>query len=163
MIGDYLVDVREVERRIQAVETFNRGGELRELLEAPAGVPDSAEHVRLGFDVQLLAFESDITRAFSFKLGRDNSNRAFPESGFGGAFYKTSPHGGREDRIRDFATINRYHVATIVPFFIAGRAGGALRGLGILQALGLEDVERFGDSTAAFDLTGGGAGGVRNL
>ena len=105
-LADYLDNVREVERRIQAVETFNLGGELRDLPEAPVGVPDSfSEHVRLMFDLQVLAFKSDITRVFAFKLGRDNSNRAYPESGFGGAFHNSSHHGGREDRILDFAKI----------------------------------------------------------
>ncbi len=167
-LADYLDNVREVERRIQAVETFNLGGELRDLPEAPVGVPDSfSEHVRLMFDLQVLAFKSDITRVFAFKLGRDNSNRAYPESGFGGAFHNSSHHGGREDRILDFAKINAYHVGMLpyfleqlkntpddggtlldstvviygspmgdsnlhnhkrVPFFIAGRAGGAIPG-----------------------------------
>src|SRR5205814_10075897 len=55
---------------------------LRERPEAPAGVPDSfSEHVKLMFDLQVLAFASDLTRVFAFKLGRDASNRAFPESG----------------------------------------------------------------------------------
>src|SRR5829696_7199204 len=68
-LADYLDNVREVERRIQAVETFNLGGELRDLPEAPAGVPDSfSEHVRLMFDLQVLAFKSDLTRVFAFKL-----------------------------------------------------------------------------------------------
>ena len=75
-LADYLDNVREVERRIQAVETFNLGGELRDLPEAPVGVPDSfSEHVRLMFDLQVLAFKSDMTRVFAFKLGRDNSKR----------------------------------------------------------------------------------------
>jgi hypothetical protein len=70
-------------------------GELRDLPEAPVGVPDSfSEHVRLMFDLQVLAFKSDITRVFAFKLGRDNSNRTYPESGFGGAFHNSSHHGG---------------------------------------------------------------------
>src|SRR5687767_14636756 len=81
-LNDYLDDVREIERRIQAVEAFNRSGEPRELPGAPVGVPDSfEEHVKLMFDLQALAFASDITRVFAFKLGRDASNRVYPESG----------------------------------------------------------------------------------
>jgi len=117
-LADYLDNVREVERRIRAVEAFNLGGELRDLPEAPAGVPDSfSEHVRLMFDLQVLAFKSDVTRVFAFKLGRDNSNRTYPESGFGGAFHNSSHHGGREDRILDFAKINAYHVG-MLPYFL---------------------------------------------
>ncbi|MDX1493450.1 MAG: DUF1552 domain-containing protein, partial [Longimicrobiales bacterium] len=78
----YLQNVRELERRIQMVEAQNSSGEVRELPEAPAGVPDSfEEHVQLMFDLQALAFASDTTRVFSFKMGRDSSARVFPESG----------------------------------------------------------------------------------
>jgi len=207
-LADYLEHVREIERRIQIVEARNRTGELRELPAAPAGVPDSfSEHVKLMFDLQTLAFASDVTRVFAFKLGRDSSSRSYPESGFKGTFHETSHHSGKEDKILDFARLNAFHVGMIpyflakledtpdgdgtlldqtllmygspmgdsnlhnhkrVPFFIAGRAGGALKGglhlkapngtplanamLGVLHALGLDDVERFGDSEAAFDL-----------
>ena len=69
------------------------------------------------FDLQLLAFASDVTRVFSFKLGRDNSNRSYPESGFAGAFHNTSHHGGREDKILDFAAINTFHVG-LIPYLL---------------------------------------------
>jgi hypothetical protein len=209
-LDDYLDNVRELERRIQNVEAYNNSGETRALPEAPVGVPDSfSEHVKLMFDLQVLAFAADLTRVSAFKLGRDNSNRAYPESGFGGAFHPTSHHSGREEKILNFAKLNTYHVSMIpyflerlkntpdgagtlldntllvygsamgdpnlhnhrrVPFFIAGRGGGALEGgvhlkapngtplasvmLGVLHALGLEDVDRFGDSEGAFDVKG---------
>src|SRR5262245_12949574 len=71
-MDQYLENVREIERRIQRVEARNTSGEARELPGAPAGVPDSfEEHVKLMFDLQVLAFESDMTRVFSFKTGRD--------------------------------------------------------------------------------------------
>jgi uncharacterized protein DUF1552 len=117
-LGDYLDEVREIERRIQRVEAMNRSGEPRELPEAPVGIPDSfAEHVRLMFDLQLLAFRSDITRVVSFKLGRDASNRVYPDSGCRGSFHNASHHGGREDRILEFAQINAYHVS-MLPYFL---------------------------------------------
>src|SRR5215212_7944425 len=59
----YLDNVREIERRIQAVEAHNRSGETRALPEAPAGVPDSfTEHMKLMFDLQVLALQTDMTR-----------------------------------------------------------------------------------------------------
>ncbi|MEZ5294673.1 MAG: DUF1552 domain-containing protein [Vicinamibacterales bacterium] len=117
-LDQYLTEVREVERRIQRVEAANSTGEPRELPGAPIGVPDSfSEHVKIMFDLQALAFASDITRVFAFKLGRDASNRTYPESGFGGAFHSTSHHGEKEATIRDFATINSYHVG-LVPYLL---------------------------------------------
>src|SRR5437867_6012865 len=117
-LAEYLDDVREIERRIQKVEAYNGSGEPRELPGAPVGVPDSfSEHVKLMFDLQAQAFASDITRVFTFKLGRDASNRVYPESGFKGAFHSASHHGEKEDRILDFAKINAYHVS-MVPYFL---------------------------------------------
>ncbi len=117
-LGEYLDDVREIERRIQKVETSNSSGDPRELPGAPVGVPDAfAEHVRLMFDLQAVAFASDITRVFSFKLGRDGSSRAYPESGVSAGFHPASHHQDREDRIRDFQKINTYHVAQL-PYFL---------------------------------------------
>ena len=209
-LSDYLDAVREVERRIQSVEKRNGSGEPRELPGAPQGIPDSfADHVRLMIDLQLLAFRSDITRVFSFKLGRDTSNRAYPDSGSTGAFHIVSHHGEKPERVREFARINEYHVRSTlpylltqlketpdgdgsmldnalviygspmgnpnqhnhkrVPFVVAGHAGGRIQGgvhlrannatplsnvmLSLLQVLGLDDLESFGDSEGTFSWT----------
>lgn len=114
----YLQDVRELERRIQTVEARNLSGQERELPEAPAGVPDLfEEHMKLMWDVQALAFASDVTRVFSFKMSRDSSARVFPESGTDRPFHPASHHGGRESAIQDFHLINRYHVS-MLPYFL---------------------------------------------
>jgi hypothetical protein len=115
---DYLDDVREIERRIQKVETSNTSGEPRELPGAPAGVPDSyTEHVKLMFDLQALAFASDMTRTFAFKLSRDVSNRVYPETGVPTGFHIASHHGDRDERIAEYAKINTYHVS-LLPYFL---------------------------------------------
>jgi hypothetical protein len=208
-LSDYLEDIREIERRIQKVEAFNASGEQRELPGAPVGVPDSfSEHVKLMFDLQALAWASDTTRIFSLKLGRDASNRIYPESGVKAAFHSASHHQEREERVTDFAKINKYHVSLIpyfleklkntpdgdsnllensivlygspmgnsnvhnhkrCPLFLAGHAGGHLKGnlhikaadetpmanamLSVAHMLGLDDMERFGDSTGPMNLT----------
>ncbi len=118
-LGEYLDDVREIERRIQKVEASNSSGDPRELPGAPVGVPDAfAEHVKLMFDLQAVAFASDITRVFSFKMGRDGSSRAYPESGVTAGFHPASHHQDREERIREFQKINTYHIAQL-PYFLA--------------------------------------------
>ena len=117
-LTDYLDNVREIERRLQAVEKRNDSGEPRELPMAPRGIPDSfAEHVRLMFDLQMLAFRSDVTRVFSFKLGRDGSNRVYKESGSTGAFHIVSHHAENPDRVRELAKINAYHVG-MLPYLL---------------------------------------------
>jgi hypothetical protein len=117
-LSEYLDDVREIERRIQKVEALNSSGETRELPSAPVGVPDSyEEHVRLMFDLQAVAFAADITRAFAFKLSRDVSNRVFKEAGVTTGFHIASHHNDRDDRILEFAKINKYHVS-LLPCFL---------------------------------------------
>jgi hypothetical protein len=117
-LDSYLEDIREVERRIQRVEAHNTSGEPREMPGAPVGIPDSfEEHVRLMFDLQAIAFAADITRVFSFKLGRDGSARVYPESGVKQPFHPASHHGERENSITQFAQINRHHVG-LVPYFL---------------------------------------------
>ncbi|MFN8061733.1 MAG: DUF1552 domain-containing protein [Vicinamibacterales bacterium] len=117
-LDDYLDDVREIERRIQKVEASNTSGEPRQLPGAPAGVPDSyEEHVKLMFDLQAVAFASDITRTFAFKLSRDVSNRVFSDAGVSTGFHIASHHSDREDRILEFAKINKWHVS-LLPYFL---------------------------------------------
>jgi hypothetical protein len=117
-IDRYLDNIRELERRIQRVEARNTSGEPRELPGAPAGVPDSFdEHVKLMFDVQVLAFEADVTRVVSFKMGRDSSGRVYPNSGTDRPFHSASHHGGNEKAVVEFQKINRYHVS-LLPYFL---------------------------------------------
>jgi len=117
-LQDYLENIREIERRIQQVEVRNTSGDARELPDAPIGVPDSfSEHVKIMMDLQVLAFASDVTRVFSFKLGRDGSSRSYPESGVTTGFHPASHHGEREERIMDYSKINRYHVS-MVPYLL---------------------------------------------
>jgi hypothetical protein len=117
-IDQYLENVREIERRIARIEERNASGDVRELPGAPAGVPDSfEEHVKLMFDLQVLGFAADVTRVFSFKMGRDASSRVYPMSGTDKGFHPASHHGGKEENIDEFALINDYHIS-LMPYFL---------------------------------------------
>jgi len=117
-LNAYLEDVREIERRIQKIEKFNATGETRQLPAAPLGVPDSfEEHVKLMFDLQALAFMTDVTRVSAFKMSRDVSTRVYPESGVKTPFHPCSHHGENPTRIAEFAKLNRYHVS-LIPYFL---------------------------------------------
>jgi hypothetical protein len=114
----FLDTVREIERRIQTVEKSNNGADTRQLPGAPAGVPDSfTEHMKLMFDLQVLAMEMDLTRVIAFKTGRDADNRVFPESGSNRPFHPTSHHGNNQERILEFNKICQYRVS-MLPYFI---------------------------------------------
>ena len=113
-MDQYLENIREIERRIQRIEANNASGAPRELPGAPAGVPDSfEEHVKLMFDLQALAFESDVTRVFSFKMGRDSSARVYPESGTDKPFHPASHHQNNPARLEQLAKINTFHVSLV--------------------------------------------------
>ena len=117
-LEQYGTNVREIEQRIAKIEQRNTSGDARELPGAPAGVPDSFdEHVKLMFDLQVLAFASDTTRVFSFKIGRDGSGRVYPGSGVDRGFHDASHHGASEERIKEFAEINKHHVS-MLPYFL---------------------------------------------
>jgi hypothetical protein len=117
-MDQYLENIREIERRIELVEARNTSGEQREIPGAPAGVPDSfEEHMQMMFDLQVLAFQSDMTRVFSFKTGRDVSSRVYPESGSDKPFHPASHHGGNHEGVIDFYKINKYHVG-MLPYFL---------------------------------------------
>ena len=113
-IEQYLGNIRELERRIESVEASNQSGEPRALPEAPSGVPDSfEEHMHLMYDIQLLAFQSDTTRVFSFKWARDASNRIMPESGINKPLHPASHHGGSKEAILEWNDIHRFRAGTI--------------------------------------------------
>lgn len=117
-LGSYLESVREIERRIEKIEQYNASGAERELPAAPIGVPDSwEEHVRLMFDLQVLAFSSEVTRVSSFKMSRDTSNRVFPESGIKTPFHTMSHHGSIASKIFEYAKLNVYHMS-LFPYFL---------------------------------------------
>lgn len=117
-LNAYLEDVREIERRIQRIEKYNSSGEARQLPAAPLGVPDSyEEHVKLMFDLQALAFMTDVTRVSAFKLSRDVSTRVYPGSGVNVPFHPCSHHGENPAKIAEFAKLNRYHVS-LIPYFM---------------------------------------------
>jgi hypothetical protein len=111
----YLTDLREIERRIQNIERYNKTAkDSAALPKAPLGIPESyEEHVKLMFDLQVLAFMTDTTRVSSFKMSRDVSQRVFPGSGVTTPFHSCSHHGESPTRIAEFAKINRYHVSLL--------------------------------------------------
>jgi len=81
-------------------------------------VPDSfTEHMKLMFDIQVLALQTDMTRIISFKTGRDAQNRVFPECESKQPFHPSSHHGNREERIMEFNKICKFRVGQL-PYFL---------------------------------------------
>ena len=115
-IDDYLTSIREVERRIAAAESASQDNPLPDL-DRPVGVPASyADHARLMFQLQALAFRGDITRVSTFQLAREASTRTYPEIGVPEPHHPTTHHGGNAEKLKKVAKINRFHVSLFAEF-----------------------------------------------
>jgi hypothetical protein len=109
-LEEYLEATRDIEKRIQKSMTTGSGGQVAGL-ERPAGIPDSFnEHVRMMIDLQVLAMQADITRIGSFMIGRELSNRTYPEIGVPDSHHMLSHHGHNPEKIAKLALINRHHM-----------------------------------------------------
>lgn len=121
-VAQYLDTIREVERRIQRAEANARDNRVPDV-DRPVGVPASyADHARLMFDLQMLAFQGDITRVITFQLARETSNRTYPEIGVSEPHHPLSHHGNDPAKVEKIARINRFHVSLFADFLAKLRA-----------------------------------------
>jgi len=115
-VDQYLDSVREVEREIERAEHAATDPKLRDL-DRPVGVPaEFADHAKLMFDLQILAFQADITRIVTFQLTREQNNRTYPEIGVPDPHHPTSHHGGDPEKLAKIAKINTFHVSLFSDF-----------------------------------------------
>jgi hypothetical protein len=125
-IEEYLTSIREIEQRIQRLEqqgapTFpppsTGGGSGRGELEQPAGIPvDFAEHARLMYDLQFLAFQADLTRVTTMMIGREGSVRTYEQIGVPEPHHPLSHHQNRAESLAKLTKINAYHVKLFAQF-----------------------------------------------
>lgn len=115
-LDQYLTSVREVEREIERAEQAVKDNKTPDM-ERPVGVPAAfADHVKLMFDLQILAFQADLTRVIAFQLTREQSNRTYPEIGVNDPHHPTSHHGNDPYKVAQIAKINTYHVSLFTSF-----------------------------------------------
>jgi Protein of unknown function (DUF1552) len=115
-LDQYLDSVREVERRIQQAERQSDVTPLPDL-ERPATVPAAWEdHVKLMFDLQLLAMQADLTRIITFQLARETSTRTYPQIGVPEPHHPVSHHTNDPEKLAKLARINAYHVSLFASF-----------------------------------------------
>jgi hypothetical protein len=108
----FLTDVREIERRIERSAASTP--EDLDIPPRPSGIPDDIEeHIKLMLDLQVLAWQADITRVTTFQLASELSNTVYPASGIRDAFHTLSHHSHIEENKLRFAELNRYHVGLL--------------------------------------------------
>jgi hypothetical protein len=112
-LDDYAENIREIERRLELARTASKVAP--ENLDVPVGIPSSFDlHIKLQFDLLALAFRADITRVGTLLVGRDLTNRTYPDSEVPRlSFHGGSHHGEDPARIADFSKLNQYHVKMV--------------------------------------------------
>ncbi len=110
-VDEYLTAVRDVEQRIQRAEKRTDTGNLL-LPEQPVGIPDAFDdHAKLMLDLNLLAFQADVTRVVAFQISRELSGRAYPWIGVPDGHHTVSHHQLDPEKIAKATKINAYHMS----------------------------------------------------
>ena len=164
-LDEYLESIRNAERRIQMAEAQSE----RELpvIEQPACVPATfQEHAKIMFDLQLLAFQADLTRVITFMVGHETSQRAYPEIGVPDAHHPLSHHGGSAEKIEKLIRVNGYH-AEMFAYYLdrmkntPDSEGSLLDNSTILYGSGMSDGNGHNHHNLPTLIVGGGTGSIK--
>ena len=163
-LAQYVDAVRDVERRIQKAE--QQSALELPVVEKPAGIPDRYEdHVRMMFDLQVLAFQTDLTRVTTFIMSREVSSRTYPELGIPDPHHPISHHQDDAAKITKLAKINAFHVSLFGHFLDRLRAtndgdGSLLDQVMITYGCGISDSNQHLHDNLPVLVAGGGAGQI---
>jgi len=164
-MDDYLAALRDVERRIQKAEEQSS----RELpdVHQPAGIPDTfEEQVRLLYDLQLLAYQSDLTRVITFMYGREQTGRPYPQIGVPEPHHPITHHQGDPVKMEKCTRIQRYHIALFAEYLEKLRKtpdgdGSLLDHVILLYGSGISNSDRHTHGPLPTFVVGGGAGTLK--
>ncbi len=165
-LSQYLESIREVERRIQQAESASKDSPLPDL-DRPLGVPAAyADHARLMFDLQLLAYQGDITRISTFQIARETSNRSYPEIGVPDPHHPLSHHGDHPAKIERMSKINAFHVSLFAEYLGKLKAtpegnGSLLDNVLILYGSGIGNPNVHDHTNLPVIVAGGASGGMK--
>ena len=165
-VTEYLDSIREVERRIQVSE--DGGASLSVPLPAqPMGIPDSfEEHIKLMFDLQVLAYQADITRVGTFLISYETNTRTYPQIGVPDAHHALSHHARSDENVAKLIKINTYHAEMFAYFLEKLRStpdgdGSLLDNSLILYGGSMSDGNTHSHAPLPCLLTGGAAGSLK--
>jgi hypothetical protein len=164
-LDSYLENLREIERRIARTEARN-STEIT-TLTAPVGIPESfEEHMGLMFDLLAIAYQTDLTRVFTFMTGREASQRTYPGLSMSQTHHDTSHHAQQPDKMEQHAKINTYFTQLFASFLQTLRAapegdGSVLDHSLIVYGTGMSDGQAHNSYPLPFALVGGAGGQLR--
>jgi hypothetical protein len=165
-LDQYLESLRQVEREIERAEQAVAENKTPDL-DRPVGVPaEFADHVKLMFDLQILAFQADITRVTTFQLTREQSNRTYPEIGVADPHHPTSHHGNDPEKVLKISKINQFHVSLFSDFLQRMRStpdgdGSLLDHAVILYGSGMGNPSLHDHENLPIIVAGGAATGLQ--
>jgi hypothetical protein len=163
-VSDYLESLRDVERRIQKAEEQHATA-IPDVAQ-PAGVPDGFEpHVQLLYDLQLLAYQSDLTRVITFMYGREQTGRPYPQIGIPEPHHSLTHHQNDPAKMEKCTAIQKYHVTLFAKYLEKLRAtpdgnGSLLDHIILLYGSGISNSDRHTHGPLPTLLAGGGAGTI---
>lgn len=163
-LTEYLDAIRGVERRIQIAEKENREVPL---VDHPAGIPSNWEdHLKLMFDLEVLAYQSDLTRVITLMLGHEQSGMTYPQIGVPDAHHPISHHQREPEKVAKTAKINAYHVRMFAYLMDKLRAtpdgdGTLLDHMTMIYGAGIADSNSHAPVNIPVLLAGGGAGNLK--
>ena len=163
-LDEYLSSVRDIERRLTSADQFSKS---MPDYKKPTGIPESyQEHIRLMFDLQVLAFQTDTTRISTFLLAHDGSNRSFPEIGVPDAHHGISHHQRDAAKLEKIAKIDTYYSEQFAYFLqklksIKEGNGTLLDNCMIVFGSGISDPDRHNHDDLPVILAGGGGGTLK--
>lgn len=166
VVSDYLDSVREIERRIQFAERQDGESPLA-VPERPVGIPENYEdHAKLMFDLIALAFHADITRVFTFTLGKEQTNQPYPQVGVNDSHHAISHHQNDPVKLEKGYRINKYHVELLAYFLGKLKAtpegdGNLLDHSVVLHGGGISDADAHSHINLPLVLVGGGGGSLK--
>jgi hypothetical protein len=164
-VDDYLASLRDVERRIQKAEE-QISKELPDVAQ-PAGIPDTFEaHVRLLYDLQLLAYQSDLTRVITFMYGREQTGRPYPQIGVPDPHHPVTHHQGDPVKMEKCTRIQRHHIMLFTEYVEKLRNtpdgdGSLLDHSILLFGSGISNSDRHTHGPLPIFLVGGGGGTLK--
>jgi hypothetical protein len=164
-VNDYLESLRDVERRIQKAE--EQSATKIPDVERPAGIPDGfGPHVQLLYDLQLLAFQSDLTRVITFMYGREQSGRPYPQIGITEPHHQLTHHQNDAEKMAKCVKIQTYHVSLFADYLEKLRKtpdgdGSLLDHLVILYGGGISNSDRHTHGPLPTLVVGGGGGAIK--
>jgi hypothetical protein len=164
-LTEYLESIRDVERRIQKAE--EQSAKELPVIGAPAGVPATYdEHVKLMCDLQVLAYQSDLTRIVTFMLGREFSGVTYPQIGVPDAHHPITHHQQEAEKIAKVAKINAYHMTQFAYLLDRMRStpdgdGTLLDHATLIYGTGMGDCNAHDPRNIPLLLAGGGAGRLK--